>query len=105
MGSSWAWMLPETVLLIRRIAGAKRGLTAAWTGRRIPEAYQPITGTLRERLRIAVRDPGTLSAGGTRHSPPILTDRGLVGAVRALAAGWGSHHSSEAECGGGLEPR
>ncbi|MFD3616072.1 histidine kinase [Streptomyces sp. NPDC058676] len=54
-----AWMLPETVLLIRRIAGAKRGLTAAWTGRRIPEAYQSMTGTLRERLRIAVRDPGT----------------------------------------------
>ncbi|MFE1835698.1 sensor histidine kinase [Streptomyces sviceus] len=55
-----AWMLPETVLLIRRIAGAKRSLTAAWTGRRIPEAYQPITGTLRERLHTAVRDPGTL---------------------------------------------
>ncbi|MDQ1046771.1 histidine kinase [Streptomyces sp. V4I2] len=54
-----AWMLPETVLLIRRIAGAKRGLTTAWTGRRIPEAYQSISGTLRERLRIAVRDPGT----------------------------------------------
>ncbi|WP_329339336.1 sensor histidine kinase [Streptomyces sp. NBC_01352] len=54
-----AWMLPETVLLIRRIAGAKRGLTAAWTGRRIPEAYQSVSGTLRERLWIAVRDPGT----------------------------------------------
>ncbi|AVV44233.1 sensor histidine kinase [Streptomyces sp. P3] len=54
-----AWMLPETVLLIRRIAGAKRALTAAWTGRHIPEAYRPITGTLRERLRIAVHDPGT----------------------------------------------
>ncbi|MGP4006997.1 histidine kinase [Streptomyces sp. 4N124] len=56
-----AWMLPETVLLIRRIAGAKRALTAGWTGRRIPEAYQPITGPLRERLRTAVRDPGTLT--------------------------------------------
>ncbi|MFI9170372.1 sensor histidine kinase [Streptomyces lincolnensis] len=55
-----AWMLPETVLLIRRIAGAKRTMVAAWTGRRIPEAYQPITGTLGERLRTAVRDPGTL---------------------------------------------
>ncbi|GCB47974.1 hypothetical protein SNL152K_5296 [Streptomyces sp. NL15-2K] len=54
-------MLPETVLLIRRIAGAERGLTAAWTGRRIPEAYQSISGTLRERLRIAVRDPATLT--------------------------------------------
>ncbi|MFJ6085326.1 histidine kinase [Streptomyces sp. NPDC092369] len=56
-----AWLLPETVLLIRRIAGAKRGMTAAWTGQRIPEAYQPITGTVRERIRIAVRDPGTFT--------------------------------------------
>jgi signal transduction histidine kinase len=54
------WMLPEAVLLIRRIAGAKRALTAAWTGQEIPEAYRSITGPLRERLRIAVRDPGTL---------------------------------------------
>ena len=55
-----AWMLPETVLLIRRIAGAKRQLTSAWTERRIPEAYQSLVdGPLRERLRIAVRDPGT----------------------------------------------
>ncbi|MFC9681094.1 histidine kinase [Streptomyces sp. NPDC056948] len=56
-----AWLLPETVLLIRRIAGAKRALVAAWTGREIPEAYEPVTGPLRERLRIAVRDPGTLT--------------------------------------------
>ncbi|KND42783.1 sensor histidine kinase [Streptomyces stelliscabiei] len=54
-----AWMLPETVTLIRRIAGAKRHQTAARTGRPVPEAYQPIEGTLRERLRISVRDPGT----------------------------------------------
>ena len=54
------WLLPEAVLLIRRIAGAKRNLTALWTGREIPEAYPPITGTLRERLRVSVRDPGTL---------------------------------------------
>ncbi|MFI6937503.1 sensor histidine kinase [Streptomyces sp. NPDC050287] len=53
------WMVPETVLLIRRIAGAKRQLTASWTGRAVPEAYQSLDGTLRERLRIAVRDPGT----------------------------------------------
>ncbi|MET9762789.1 histidine kinase [Streptomyces sp. NPDC006372] len=56
-----AWMLPETVLLIRRIAGAKRSLVAAWTGRPVPEVYQPVTGPLRERLRTAVRDPGTLT--------------------------------------------
>ncbi|WP_327312250.1 sensor histidine kinase [Streptomyces sp. NBC_01235] len=55
------WLLPETVLLIRRIAGAKRQLTASWTGREIPEAYRPITGPVRERLRTAVRDPGTLT--------------------------------------------
>ncbi|MFI5794878.1 histidine kinase [Streptomyces sp. NPDC051677] len=55
------WLLPETVLLIRRITGAKRRLTASWTGREIPEAYQPITGPVRERLRTAVRDPGTLT--------------------------------------------
>jgi signal transduction histidine kinase len=54
------WLLPEAVLLIRRIAGAKRNLTALWTGREIPEAYTPMTGTLRERLHISVRDPGTL---------------------------------------------
>ena len=55
------WLLPETVLLIRRIAGAKRGMVAAWTGQTIPEAYQPITGPLRGRLRTAVRDPGTFT--------------------------------------------
>ncbi|MGD0700322.1 MAG: histidine kinase [Trebonia sp.] len=53
------WLLPEAVLLIRRIAGAKRSMVAGWTGREIPEAYQPITGPLRDRLRTAVRDPGT----------------------------------------------
>jgi signal transduction histidine kinase len=55
------WLLPETVLLVRRIAGAKRRLTAAWTGREIPEAYRAITGPVRERLRTAVHDPGTLT--------------------------------------------
>ncbi|MFJ9021819.1 histidine kinase [Streptomyces sp. NPDC102259] len=54
-----AWMLPEAVLLIRRIAGAKRRQVADWTGHEIPEAYEPLTGTLRERLRTAVHDPGT----------------------------------------------
>ncbi|WP_327320803.1 sensor histidine kinase [Streptomyces sp. NBC_01235] len=56
-----AWMLPEAVLLIRRIAGAKRRQVAGWTGREIPEAYEPLTGSMRERLRTAVRDPGTLA--------------------------------------------
>ncbi|MEU2288382.1 histidine kinase [Streptomyces sp. NPDC013178] len=55
------WMVPETVLLIRRIADAKRRLTARWTGREVPEAYRPLTGPLPERLRTAVKDPGTLT--------------------------------------------
>ncbi|MFE2425870.1 histidine kinase [Streptomyces sp. NPDC059373] len=56
-----AGMLPETVLLVRRIAGAKRRMVAGWTGREIPEAYLPIEGPVRERLRTATRDPGTLT--------------------------------------------
>jgi signal transduction histidine kinase len=56
-----AWLLPETVLLIRRIAGAKRSMVAGWTGQEIHEAYQPVTGTLRDRLRAAILDPGTLA--------------------------------------------
>lgn len=55
------WMLPETVLLVRQTAGTKRRMVARWTGREIPEAYQPIEGRLCERLRTAVRDPGTLT--------------------------------------------
>ncbi|MER5787320.1 histidine kinase [Streptomyces sp. NPDC001980] len=53
------WLLPETVLLVRRIAGAKRNLTADWTGVKIPEVYRPLTGTVRERVATAVRDTGT----------------------------------------------
>jgi signal transduction histidine kinase len=56
-----AVLLPETVLLIRRMAGAKRSMTANWTGREIHEAYLPITGPLRGRLRTAILDPGTLT--------------------------------------------
>ncbi|MGW6734954.1 histidine kinase [Streptomyces sp. NPDC055013] len=55
------WLLPETVLLVRRIAGARRRLTTARTGREIPEAYQVLDGPLSQRLRTAVRDPGTLT--------------------------------------------
>jgi signal transduction histidine kinase len=54
-----AVLLPETVLLIRRIAGAKRRLVSDWTGRPIPEAYLPLTGTLRARLGAVIRDPCT----------------------------------------------
>lgn len=54
-----AGLLPEAVLLVRRMAGAKRRQVEGWTGREIPEAYLPLTGPLRKRLRSAVRDPGT----------------------------------------------
>ncbi|MFJ8188032.1 histidine kinase [Streptomyces sp. NPDC096105] len=53
------WLLPETVLMVRRVAGAKRVQTAARTGRRIPEAYRPVPAGLRERLRGVLGDPGT----------------------------------------------
>ncbi|MEV3857881.1 sensor domain-containing protein [Streptomyces sp. NPDC050095] len=54
-----AGVLPETVLLLRRIAGFKRRRVAAWTGRAIPEAYVALEGGLRERVRLALGDPGT----------------------------------------------
>ncbi|RDG39006.1 sensor histidine kinase [Streptomyces corynorhini] len=54
-----AGLLPETVLLVRRIAGAKRRRVAQWTGREIPEAYLPVTGPLRARLRTVTHDPGS----------------------------------------------
>jgi signal transduction histidine kinase len=54
-----AVMLPETVLLLHRMAGAKRRQATAWTGQEIPEAYLPLPGPLREGLRTATRDPGT----------------------------------------------
>ncbi|MGW3131905.1 histidine kinase [Streptomyces sp. NPDC001123] len=73
------WLLPETVLLIRRIAGAKRGLTAAWTGVRIPEVYRPLTGTVRERVVTAVRDPGT------RSDARWMVAHWFYGALLALA--------------------
>jgi len=73
------WLLPETVLLVRRITGAKRNLTTRWTGREIPEAYTPMTGTLRERLRVSVRDPGT------RRDFRWMLAYYLYGALLALA--------------------
>ena len=54
-----AVLLPETVLLIRRLAGAKRRLVTEWTGQEIPEAYLPLTGPLLARLGAVARDPCT----------------------------------------------
>ncbi|MET7474579.1 histidine kinase [Streptomyces sp. NPDC005648] len=56
-----AWMLPETVIQLRRVAGARRTRASLWTGRPIPESYEPISGPVRTRLRAAVRDPATSS--------------------------------------------
>jgi len=56
-----AGLLPETVLLIRRMAGMKRHRVARWTGREIPEAYLPLRGPLREKIGLAVRDTCTFA--------------------------------------------
>lgn len=54
-----AGVLPETVLMLRRMAGFKRRRVALWTGSAIPEAYVPLTGTLGRRVRAGVTDPAT----------------------------------------------
>ncbi|MFB7517422.1 sensor domain-containing protein [Streptomyces sp. NPDC056144] len=54
-----AGVLPESVLLLRRLAGWERRRTAAWTGTPVPEAYLPIEGPLPARVRTAFTDPGT----------------------------------------------
>lgn len=54
-----AGVMPETVLMLRRMAGFKRRRVALWTGTDIPEAYVPLTGTLSERVRAGVTDPAT----------------------------------------------
>lgn len=54
-----AGAMPETVLMLRRMAGFKRRRVALWTGKEIPEAYVPLTGTLTARVRAGVTDPAT----------------------------------------------
>ncbi|MGW8767649.1 sensor histidine kinase [Streptomyces sp. NPDC055815] len=54
-----AGVLPESVLLLRRLAGWERRRAAAWTGRPVPEAYLPLEGPLPARVRTAVTDAGT----------------------------------------------
>ncbi|MEU7697411.1 histidine kinase [Streptomyces sp. NPDC039028] len=54
-----AGVLPESVLLLRRLAGQERRRTAARSGTPVPEAYLPLDGALPARVRTAVGDPGT----------------------------------------------
>ncbi|WP_395361298.1 histidine kinase [Streptomyces sp. YH02] len=54
-----AGVLPESVLLLRRLAGRERRRTAARTGTPVPDAYLPLEGALPARVRTAVADPGT----------------------------------------------
>ncbi|WP_314617494.1 sensor histidine kinase [Streptomyces stackebrandtii] len=54
-----AGVLPESVLLLRVLAGAERRRTAARTGVPVPAAYLPLEGPLPARVRTAVTDPGT----------------------------------------------
>ncbi|MER8233388.1 sensor domain-containing protein [Streptomyces sp. NPDC094049] len=56
-----AGVLPESVLLLRRLAGWERRRVAALTGTPVPEAYFPLEGPLPARVRTAVSDPGTRS--------------------------------------------
>ncbi|WP_024755872.1 sensor histidine kinase [Streptomyces exfoliatus] len=54
-----AGVLPESVLLLRGLAGLERRRTAARTGVPVPVAYLPLEGPLPARVRTAVTDPGT----------------------------------------------
>ncbi|GAA3906088.1 sensor histidine kinase [Streptomyces gulbargensis] len=54
-----AGVLPESVLLLRRVAGTERRLVTAWSGVPVPEAYLPLEGPLPARVRTALADPGT----------------------------------------------
>ncbi|MFD0153451.1 sensor histidine kinase [Streptomyces sp. NPDC055721] len=54
-----AGVLPESVLLLRGLAGLERRRTAARTGVPVPAAYLPLEGPLPARVQTAVTDPGT----------------------------------------------
>ncbi|MBO8191725.1 sensor domain-containing protein [Streptomyces oryzae] len=55
-----AGMLPETVRVLRGLAGFERRRVAAWLGTPVPERYLPLDqGSLLERVRAAGSDPGT----------------------------------------------
>ncbi|MFF6775364.1 histidine kinase [Streptomyces sp. NPDC012637] len=54
-----AGVLPESVLLLRRIAGWERRRSADRSGVPVPEAYLPLDGPLPARVRTALADPST----------------------------------------------
>ncbi|MFC8508417.1 histidine kinase [Streptomyces sp. NPDC057411] len=54
-----AGVLPESVQLLRRLAGWERQRSAARSGLPVPEAYLPLEGPLPERVRTALADPST----------------------------------------------
>jgi signal transduction histidine kinase len=54
-----AGAFPEVVLMLRRLAGFERRRVARWAGAEVPEAYRPLVGALRVRVRAAATDPGT----------------------------------------------
>ncbi len=76
------------VALSLRIGLAKRAYD------RDPDAARKLLDDAQEQTEQALVELRQVVRG---IHPPILTDRGLVGAVRALAAGWGSPCSSEAD--------
>jgi signal transduction histidine kinase len=94
-----AGLLPEGVLTLRRLAGFQRRRTSRWTGRPLPEAYLPLTGSPAARLRTAAADPGTardllwmaadlvygmalMSAALVLWVPALLVDAVWCGAAR-----------------------
>lgn len=54
-----AGVLPETVLLLRRLRRSQTARGRELDGEEVPEAYVPLVGDLPVRVRTAVKDPGT----------------------------------------------
>ncbi|MFE0425765.1 histidine kinase [Streptomyces sp. NPDC058953] len=52
-------VLPETIAVLRRIAGLQRRWIAVSTGEPVAEAYLPVRGSVGDRVRTVARDPGT----------------------------------------------
>ncbi|MFD5266683.1 hypothetical protein [Streptomyces sp. NPDC058335] len=101
-----AWLRPQTVLPLRRIAGAKRrqAVRPDRPGRAILEAYEPLTGPLRQRLRTAVRDPGTLACVPSCSSRSMRRNSALWAAIASRPRlGEGTHACRQPGFRGGPE--